>query len=62
VVTAVKIQIVYENPLKGLNPLTAMARQTKKLMKRGPDLAEFPLMAIIRAAIKHTTAIIKVIL
>jgi hypothetical protein len=41
-VTAVKIQIVYENPLEAANPLTPMAREKKKRISKGPDFAIFP--------------------
>jgi hypothetical protein len=41
-VTAVNIQIVYENPLADLNPLTAIARAIKNRIRTGPELSRFP--------------------
>lgn len=41
-VTAVKIQIVYENPLTASNPLTPTASETKNAIRKGPVKAAFP--------------------
>lgn len=47
-VTAVKIQSEYENPLKVLNPRTAIARLTNPKMRKGP--VKSGLSAISKAA------------
>jgi hypothetical protein len=51
-VTAVKIQIVYENDLNVLVPLTPMAKPIKKTISTGPKFAPFPVKNKTRAVNK----------
>jgi hypothetical protein len=41
-VTAAKIHIVNENPRKVVNPRTPIASEIKNRIRKGPDLAIFP--------------------
>lgn len=52
-VTAVKIQIVYENDLNLLVPLTPMAKPIKKTISKGPKFVVLPVKNRIRAVNKH---------
>jgi hypothetical protein len=56
--TAAKIQMVYENALKVLVPLTPIARAVKRSISAGPVAARLPWKYINNAAIKLKPAMI----